>query len=166
MEKILISACLLGERVRYDGRGAAIAGGTLDRWRAEGRLVPICPEVAGGLRVPRPAAELRGGDGRGVWAGDARVVTIGGRDLTAAFQSGARAALELARRHSIRVAVLKERSPSCGSSSVYDGAFTGTRIDGMGVTAALLRAEGIHVFSEAEDELAEADAYLRSLAAT
>lgn len=163
MEKILISACLLGERVRHDGRGASIIGGRLDRWRAEGRLVPICPEVAGGLPVPRPAAELLGGDGHGVWAGGARVVTIGGRDVTAAFRSGARAALELARRHSIRVAVLKDRSPSCGSSSVYDGAFDGTRIDGAGVTAALLRAEGIRVFSEAQDELAEADLFLRSL---
>ncbi|HWV39043.1 MAG TPA: DUF523 domain-containing protein [Vulgatibacter sp.] len=163
MEKILISACFLGERVRYDGRDAAIGDGTIARWKAEGRLVPICPEVAGGLPIPRPAAELRGGDGRGVWAGGAKVVTIAGADVTEAFRSGARAALELAVRHEVRVAVLKQRSPSCGSSTIYDGSFEGKRIPGVGVTAALLAAEGVRVFSE--DELAEADRWLRALEA-
>ena len=161
-EKILISACLLGERVRWDGRGADTGDGPIAKWNAEGRLVPICPEVAGGLPVPRPPAELRGGDGGGVWGGGARVVAIGGEDVTSAFRTGAMAALELARRHSIRIAILKERSPSCGSSQIYDGTFTGVRIEGAGVTAALLRESGVRVFSE--DEVDEAAAFFAELA--
>lgn len=161
MEKILISACLLGDRVRYDGGDARADSSLLDRWDAEGRLVAICPEVAGGLPVPRPAAEIAGGDGADVLAGSARVATRAGDDVTAHFLAGARAALALARRHRVRVAVLKERSPSCASSSLYDGGFAGRRIPGMGVTAALLRAEGVQVFSE--ETLEDADAFLRSL---
>jgi len=155
-EKILISACLLGERVRWDGRAADPGAARIARWRDEGRLVPICPEVAGGLPVPRPPAELRGGDGRGVWAGSAQVVARGGADVTRAFRDGALAALDLARRHAIRVAILKERSPSCAGTQIYDGTFTGSRIDGMGVTAALLRESGLHVFTEEELDAAAA----------
>ncbi|HEY0839171.1 MAG TPA: DUF523 domain-containing protein [Vulgatibacter sp.] len=161
MEKILISACLLGERVRYDGRDARAGVALLDGWREEGRLVAICPEVAGGLPVPRPAAEIVGGRGAEVWAGSARVVTAAGDDVTAHFLAGARAALALARRHGVRVAVLKERSPSCGSSSVHDGSFAGRRVPGMGVTTALLRAEGVQVFSD--EELEQAAAFVEAL---
>jgi len=153
MVRVLVSACLLGERVRYDGRDAATHDDLLARWTSEGRLVRFCPEVAGGLGVPRPAAEIRG----------ASVVTADGTDVTAAFVAGAERALEAARASGVRLAVLKENSPSCGSTHVYDGTFTGTRVAGQGVTAALFEANGIRVFSERT--LADAAAYLESLEA-
>ncbi|AKU89632.1 DUF523 domain-containing protein [Vulgatibacter incomptus] len=150
MEKILISACLLGQRVRFDGAAAQVEDELLTRWIEEGRLVAICPEVSGGLPVPRPSAELRGGSGADALDGRSLVVTASNTDVSEHFLAGARAALELAQRHRIRVAVLKDRSPSCGSLQIYDGSFTRTRIGGEGVTAALLRRSGIRVFSEAE----------------
>lgn len=157
--KVLVSACLLGERVRYDARDAAVHDDHLDRWLKEGRVVSICPEMAGGLPAPREPCEIRGGSGVDVLAGRARVESRLGSDETAAFREGADRALELVRAHGIRVAVLKERSPSCGSSAIYDGSFSGRRIPGEGVTAALLRQHGVRVFSE--DQLAEADEALR-----
>ena len=161
MEKVLVSACLLGERVRYDAKSVGVHDALLERWVAEGRVVPICPEVAGGLPVPRPACEIQGGTGVDVLAGRALVVSRAGADATDAFRRGAERALAAARQHGIRVAVLKERSPSCGSLAIYDGSFTGTRLEGEGVTTALLRAHGVQVFSE--EGLAEADAALRAL---
>lgn len=161
MEKVLVSACLLGERVRFDARDAAVHDDHLARWLREGRVVPICPEVAGGLPVPRPPCEIRGGTGSDVLAGAARVVSIEGRDETPAFRRGAERALELVRTHRIRVALLKERSPSCASTAIHDGTFTGRHVAGEGVTAALLRSHGVQVFSE--EAIAEADAALRAL---
>jgi uncharacterized protein YbbK (DUF523 family) len=155
MIKILISACLLGEKVRYHGGDAALSDRILDRWRREGRLVPICPEVAGGLSVPRPAAEIQGAGGHGVLRGSARVVTSEGTDVTDAFLGGARAGLEASLRGGARVAVLKEGSPSCGSKEIYDGAFRGKRKAGVGVTAALLAEKQVRVFNEHELELAQ-----------
>jgi len=155
MIKILISACLLGEKVRYHGGDAALSDGILDRWRREGRLVPICPEVAGGLSVPRPAAEIQGAGGHAVLSGSARVVTSEGADVTDAFLAGARAGLEASLRDGARVAVLKEGSPSCGSKEIYDGAFRGKRKTGVGVTAALLAERQVRVFNEHELELAQ-----------
>jgi uncharacterized protein YbbK (DUF523 family) len=154
--RVLVSACLLGERVRYNGADAASASGVLARWVAEGRVVPFCPEVAGGLGVPREPAEIQGPGGGAVLEGTARVVTAGGADVTRAFLDGAQAALERARREGIRVAVLKEGSPSCGSGFVYDGSFSGRRRPQRGVTAALLEREGIRVFSDQQLEAAAA----------
>jgi len=157
MDRILISACLLGRPVRYDGSGKLLADPRFDRWLAEGRLVPICPELVGGLAVPRPAAEITGGSGDDVLAGRARVVTATGEDVTAAFLAGAEAALDLARRNGCVHALLIDRSPSCGSLKIYDGTFSGRRIAGAGVTAALLAAHGIGVFADHEiDRLAKA----------
>jgi len=150
--KVLVSACLVGEAVRYDGRAKTSASAVLRRWLDEGRVVPLCPEVAGGLTVPRPSAELRD---------DGRVVTKDGRDVTEAFARGAQRALEEARAHGVTVAVLTEKSPSCGTHQVYDGCFTGTLRDGEGVTARLLRENGVKVFSDAQWD--EADAALRGL---
>ncbi len=141
---VLVSACLLGERVRYNGRDAQANSAVLERWRAEGRLVPFCPEVAGGLGVPRPPAEIQGG---------------GGADVTHAFERGARLALDEAVAHDVRVAILKDGSPSCGTTRIADGSFSGRDRQAAGVTAALLERHGIRVFSE--HQLAEADAYLR-----
>ncbi|AKA21756.1 DUF523 domain-containing protein [Pseudomonas chlororaphis] len=160
MHKILVSRCLLGHRVRYDG-GASGPFDLLANWQAEGRVVALCPEVAGGLPTPRAAAEIPGGQGAEVLDGLARVITSDGEDVSAEFLAGARQALELVREHRIRIAVLKANSPSCGNLLTYDGTFSGVKVSGEGVTAALLKRAGVQVFSELE--LAEAAAALAAL---
>ena len=165
MQRILISACLLGRRVRYDGNHKAVTDSRLDRWRREGRLVPICPELAAGFGTPRPPAEIVGpGDGIRVLRGQATVQEHSGDDVTSAFLAGAREALDLARQHGIAHAILADGSPSCGSHRIYDGSFGGKTKPGMGVTAALLQRHGIAVFSESEIPLlaAELEAGTRS----
>lgn len=159
-----MSACLLGAKVRYHGGDAAVDDPLLRRWEREGRLVPVCPEQEGGLPTPRPPAELAGGDGHGVIARVAVVRTGDGADVTSAFRLGADAALDLARRYDIKMAVLKDASPSCGSTSVYDGSFSGSRRKGVGVTTALLEENGVRVFSE--QTTAAAAEYLRELERT
>jgi uncharacterized protein YbbK (DUF523 family) len=164
MERILVSACLLGSRVRYDGRAKRVDAELLTHWRAEGRLVPCCPEVSGGLAVPRPPAEIVGSgdsDGGAVLDGSAQVRTGSGEDVTEFFLRGARLALETARRSDAQLAILKEGSPSCGSHRIYDGTFSETSIPGVGVTTTLLERVGIRVFSE--DDLPAAAAYLSTL---
>lgn len=161
MIRVLVSACLLGEKVRYNGADATSGSPILGRWLSEGRVVPFCPEVAGGLGVPRPAAEIQGDGGGAVLAGAARILTATGVDATASFLHGANLAVEQAQTENVRLAVLKDGSPSCGSRSIYDGSFRGERIAGQGVTAALLEAHGIRVFSEAE--LDEAAHYIDDL---
>ncbi|MEG0248678.1 MAG: DUF523 domain-containing protein [Pseudomonas sp.] len=152
--KVLVSACLLGQPVRYDGRASGHPD-LLQRWQSEGRIVPLCPEVAGGLPTPRPPAEIPGGQGSTVVDGLVPVVTVDGEDVSAQFLAGAQIALELVRRHGIRIAILKSGSPSCGNLLTYDGTFSGTKVAGEGVTTALLRREGVQVFSELELEAAE-----------
>ncbi|SDT06234.1 DUF523 domain-containing protein [Pseudomonas oryzae] len=161
MDKILVSRCLLGHAVRYDG-GAHGPIDLLLRWQTEGRVVALCPEVAGGLPTPRPPAEIAGGQGAAVLDGEVAVRTVAGDDVSAAFLAGAAAALALVRAHGIRIAVLKARSPSCGNRENYDGSFSGRRVAGEGVTVALLRRAGVQVFSE--EELAEAERALHVLA--
>jgi uncharacterized protein YbbK (DUF523 family) len=146
MDNYLVSACLLGIRTRYDGGCCPVP--RLIQLAAWGLAVPICPEVAGGLPVPRPPAEIVGGDGQAVLDGQARVLTIEGEDVTEAFLAGARQALETAQRLGIRRAVLKDDSPSCGCRRTYDGAFSDHKVSGQGVTAALLQRNGITVLSE------------------
>jgi uncharacterized protein YbbK (DUF523 family) len=142
--KVLVSACLLGAPVRYNGKDKKTNHPVLQRWIDEGRVVSVCPEVLGGLGTPRPPAEIvQIGGLRRVHAND-------GRDVSAEFERGASEALDQARRHGARVAILKEGSPSCGTSYVYDGTFTSTPVNGMGVTADLLRGHGIRLFSEQE----------------
>ena len=160
MQKILVSRCLLGHRVRYDG-GASGPFDQLATWQAEGRVVAVCPEVAGGLPTPRPSAEIPGGQGMAVWEGRAQVLTADGEDFSDAFVEGARQALALVQRHGIRIAVLKANSPSCGNLLTYDGTFSGVKVTGEGVTAALLKRHGVQVFSELE--LAEAAVALDQL---
>ncbi len=144
--------------------------GLFERWRVEGRLVPFCPEVSGGLPVPRPPAEIVStslgsngtvADGAAVLDGKARVLTDAGADVTDAFVHGARLALDAAERASARIAILKEGSPSCGSHRIYDGTFTGASVAGDGVTTALLERAGIRVFSE--DDLEAVAALLARL---
>ncbi len=152
MEKILVSRCLLGHPVRYDGGGFDPQAQLL-RWQAQGWVVPVCPEVAGGLSTPRPPAEIAGGQGALVLDGVLPVLTDDGADVTEAFVRGAEQALQLVARHGIRYALLKARSPSCGNHENYDGRFNGTRAAGEGVTAAALRRIGVKVFNEDEIRL-------------
>jgi len=153
--KILISACLLGQAVRYDGQANETHDPVLDHWQKAGRLVPLCPEVIGGLPVPRPAAEMFACNACDVLNGHGYVKTKAGDDVSRFFLLGAQQALSLCHQQNIRVAILKENSPSCGSTQVYDGKFSGKLNAGSGVTTELLRANGITVFSEHEIEAAE-----------
>jgi len=164
MEKILVSACLLGEPVRHDGGDKLCRDPILERWIRQGRVVPVCPEIAGGLPVPRLPSEVANGRGGvAVLSGDAEVVDNLGHVVTAHFVAGAEAALASARANGIHIAVLKEGSPSCGSAWSYDGSFNSVRVPLPGVTAALLEREGVRVFSEAR--LAEAQSLLEALEA-
>lgn len=140
MKKILISRCFLGEKVRYDGKGNLLNNTILHQWLSDGRLIAICPEVAGGLAIPRPAAEIQQGSNK--------VITRNGVDVTGAFLQGAKKALELCHQHDIRYALLKESSPSCGSQKIHNGHFENIKISGQGVCTQLLTANGIKVFSE------------------
>ncbi len=148
MQKILISGCLLGAKVRYNGESKLIEHSLVSQWMKEGRFVSVCPEMAGGLPTPRPPAEMTGH----------QVLTQQGIDVTAEFQKGAEIALKLCQQHNIKLAILKARSPSCGNEAVYDGTFSGTVIPGQGVTAALLTQHGVRVFNE--DQLLEAADFL------
>jgi uncharacterized protein YbbK (DUF523 family) len=149
--KILISACLLGQPVRYDGKGKPFSHPAIERWQSEGRLVTICPEMAGGMPVPRPPAEIeKGASGLDVLEGRARVLEVTGGDVTAEFIAGAEKALAFARANGCTHALLIDGSPSCGSLAIYDGSFSGVKHAGNGVTAALLEKAGIAVFSPAD----------------
>lgn len=150
MVKVLVSSCLIGAPVRYNGTDKKVSHPILERWVQEGRVVPACPEVLGGLGTPRPPAEVIHVQR------DRRVVADTGRDVTSEFERGAALAVEQARRNDVSIAVLKDGSPSCGSRWIYDGTFSGSRVSGEGVTAALLRKCGIRVFSEEELEAADA----------
>lgn len=143
MRKILISACLLGEKVRYDGGESLLRHPAVIRWRREGRLVPFCPEVAGGLPTPRPAAEIH-------QRFPILVRSRDGEDVTPAFLDGAERALETARREGCCCALMKSKSPSCSNSRVYDGSFSGKLIEGTGLAAAELLRHGIPVFDETQ----------------
>ena len=158
--RILISACLMGKPVRYNGSALSVHHEIIQRWQDEGRLVMVCPELAAGMPVPRPPAEIQQGNGEAVLQGQARVIEQWGNDVSREFLQGAYRALALAQKHQCTLAILTEGSPSCGSSRIYDGHFNGTQRTGQGVTTALLRRHGITVFSHLQLELA--DDFLRS----
>lgn len=145
---ILVSSCLAGLEVRYDGDHNLID--SIKKLVEEKKAVTICPEVTGGLPVPREPAEIIEGDGNDVLDGKAKVCTKSGKDVTEYFLKGAYETLKKAKEVNASVVVLKENSPSCGSNKIYNGEFNGTKIDGSGVTAALLRRNGIKVISENE----------------
>jgi len=148
MEKYFISACLLGKRVRYDGNALLASGSIIEKWIASGRVILICPEVDAGMSNPRAPAEILKGDGSGVWAGTALVVEDTGIDVTEYFKKGAQMDLELCKKHNIKVAVLTDSSPSCGITLIYDSSFTNKKNEGVGVTAALLKKNGVVVLSQ------------------
>ncbi len=139
---ILISACLLGLACRYDGdvSRAAFDDDTIKRLTSEHNLVPFCPEIYGGLRTPREPAELQSG----------KVISKIGSDVTESYTKGAREALKIAKLLGCKAAILKEKSPSCGSGKIYDGSFTGTLTDGDGITARLLSENGIAIYGESD----------------
>ncbi|QHI70893.1 DUF523 domain-containing protein [Tichowtungia aerotolerans] len=145
-----MSACLLGKKVRYDGGSLSVNNQVLERWISEGRIVSVCPEVEAGMSIPRKPAEIVDGSGNRVLDGKTDVVEKGGNMVSDGFIAGASVALELCKKFNIEIAILAESSPSCGSSLIYDGSFSGHRIPGMGVTAALLRRHGIQVFNQYE----------------
>lgn len=157
--QILISACLLGERVRYNGTAFDLESAWLQRIWQEGRALAFCPEMAAGLPVPRPCAEIVGGNGHDVLAKKAEVRDQEGRIVTEEFLLAALKTLEYCRKNNIVLAVLTDNSPSCGSRYIYNGAFTREKVRGCGVTTALLIENGIRVFSQ--NELTEAAAFLR-----
>lgn len=143
---ILVSACLLGVNCKYSG------GNNKNPdliYRLQGKeMIPICPEELGGLPTPRPPAEIIRGTGRDVLQGKAKICLKNGRDVTREFKKGAEKIKEIAQARGISLAIMKERSPSCGVENIYDGTFTGKVIPGTGITAALLKEMGIPVISE------------------
>ena len=143
--KVVISACLLGVRCRYDGGDSR--NETAIRQMKTDELIPVCPEEAGGLPTPRPPAEIVGGDGNDVLDGEAKVMTVDGTDVTEAYLKGAHHALQMAQSHGATHVILTARSPSCGCGNIYDGTFSGTLTTGDGVTTALLKRHGITVTS-------------------
>jgi len=147
-KKILISACLLGKRVRYDGNTLTVSDKKLQNWIDKGWIASVCPEVDAGMEIPRVPAEILKGDGNEVLLGKTSVMTKSGEDVTDSFIKGASIALSLCLKHGIKVAVLSESSPSCGSSMIYNGKFSATKISGVGVTTALLLNNGIQVFNQ------------------
>ena len=140
--KILISACLLGENCKYNGgnNSYAIPADALAKLRQIYELIAVCPECMGGLTTPREPAEI---------CANGRVLTkFSGCDVTAEFILGAQICAEIASENGCKIAVLKERSPSCGSGEIYDGSFTGRLVSGDGITAAALKSLGVRVVGE------------------
>jgi uncharacterized protein YbbK (DUF523 family) len=140
MKKLIISACLLGERCRYDGKCKKDM--RTDSLAKRYELIPVCPEVMGGLSVPRAPSEIIG----------ERVINRDGVDVTDNYRLGAERTLAIAKESGAEIALLKERSPSCGKGKIYDGSFSGTLKDGDGITVRLLTKEGIAVYGESEIE--------------
>lgn len=139
MDSVLISACLLGAACRYDGECREY---DLKNLKEKARLIPICPEIYGGLPTPRVPSEITGD----------RVINRDGVDVTAQYEKGAREALQLAKLFDAKYAVLKAKSPSCGKSMVYDGTFSGKLTEGDGITARMLKENNVRIFTECEIE--------------
>jgi uncharacterized protein YbbK (DUF523 family) len=141
----LVSACLLGVNCNFEAKNWRCP--KLQKEFQKGELFAVCPEVYGGLPVPRVPAEIVGGDGNDVLAGKARVVNMDGVDVTPQFLKGAQATLQIAQAIGATQALLTEKSPSCGYGKIFDGTFTDKFLPGDGVTAALLKKHGIQVTS-------------------
>lgn len=141
-EKLLISACLLGKNCKYSGGNNGLSGEVISRLREKYSLVAVCPETAGGLPIPREPSERVG----------ERVLSRSGRDVTLEYRKGAEVTAELAVRFGCKTALMKAKSPSCGSGEIYDGTFSGVLIPGDGTATERLRALGVKVYSEKEIE--------------
>jgi len=142
MEKIIISSCLLGNNCKYNGLNNY--NSLVEELKKYYELIPICPEVFGGLNIPRDPSEIKGD----------KVISINNKDVTKEFYLGANIALDIAKKNNIKIAILKEGSPSCGNNYIYDGTFTKTKINGSGITARLFKDNNIKIYTENEiDEL-------------
>ena len=152
MKKILVSECLYGDRiVRYDGGNVPLLDPIFLKWKEEGRLVPVCPEVFGGLPTPRPDSQRR----------DGGVFTGAGADVTEEYRKGAEEAQRVAIAEDVVFCIMKADSPSCGSKNIYDGTFSDTKVPGQGLAVEFLRNAGFTVFDETD--IAEAEALLLQL---
>ena len=149
MEKVLVSACLMGARVRHDGTARALENQLLATWRTEGRLISLCPEMAAGLPTPRAPVEIApGASATDVLRGRAALYDRDGLDMTGDFLNAANLALDVAQENGCRFALLTDGSPSCGSTFVHSGEFNGQTHAGEGVVAARLRAAGMQIFAQ------------------
>lgn len=142
-EKILISSCLLGEFVKYDGTNNKLSLELLEKLKLKYDLYPVCPEVEGGLAIPRVPCEI-------VTTKPLKIINKNGIDKTYEFLKGARKAQEICKKYKIKSALLKANSPSCGNKLIYDGSFTSKKIDGKGVTTLILEKEDISVYNESQ----------------
>lgn len=147
---ILVSSCLAGNPVRYNG--TSCLNHTIQKLIDEKKAIAVCPELLGGFVTPREPAEILGGDGFDVLVGKAKVIERSGNDVTELYINGARKTLHIVQEMKVTHVVLKEYSPSCGSKNIYNGKFIGEKRDGVGVTTALLEVNGIKVISELQLE--------------
>lgn len=138
MKKIMVSACLYGQCTRYDGTSKIFKDKTFLEWKNRGMLIPVCPEVLGGLTIPRHPCEIC----------DGKVINQNGKDVTQNFNKGAEEALKIAKDNNVIFAIFKDGSPSCGCKTVYDGTFSGKKVPGSGVCTKLLLQNGVVVLSE------------------
>lgn len=143
---ILVSSCLVGLKVRYNGSDSL--DNRIQKLLLEGKAISVCPELLGGFLTPREPAEIVGGDGEDVLNGKAKVVEESGRDVTDLYVNGAYFTLKKVQELGVTAIILKDYSPSCGSSMIYNGEFKGKKVSGVGVTTALLRRNGLKVISE------------------
>ncbi|XQY93726.1 DUF523 domain-containing protein [Metabacillus sp. HB246100] len=143
---ILVSSCLAGLEVRYNGTHSLHP--KIVELVQKKEAIMICPELLGGLQTPREPAEIKDGDGDDVLDGKARVIEYSGCDVTDLYVKGAMETVKIAKELKAEFVVLKENSPSCGSSTIYNGEFKGRKLEGSGVTAALLKRNGIKILSE------------------
>ena len=140
-EKILISACLIGENVKYNGKNNLIDLSILNKLKEKYELISFCPEVEGGLPIPRPPSEI-------VSKNPLKIINIEGKDVTDNFIKGAKKTIDLVKKYNIKKTIMKSNSPSCSNDKIYDGTFSNTLIKGDGVTVQYLKKEGIEVFNE------------------
>ena len=136
MEKLLISSCLIGNNTKYNGKNNYIK--EIEQLKLKYELIPICPEVLGGLSIPRDPSEIN----------NDKVISINGRDVTKEFNIGANKALNVVLLNNIKYALLKDGSPSCGNTYIYDGTFKNNKIDGIGITTKLLKSHNIKIYNE------------------
>jgi len=145
-----VSACLAGEICRYDGKYTGIKA--VEKLVALGKAFSFCPEMEGGLLTPREPAEIQKGDGIDVWNKKSRILTLSGKDVTEEFKNGAHNVLNILQKKKITAVILKEKSPSCASCTIYDGTFSKIKKEGVGITTALLLQNNIMVYSDEKVE--------------